>query len=342
MLHVTHPGMVQMKALARSYIWWPGIDSEIEQKVRECTKCQETQNMPPKAPLHPWEWTTEPWSRIHIDHAGPFHGKIFLIVVDAYSKWLEVREVPTTSTAATVKVLRELFATHGIPKVIVSDNGTSFTSTEFSEFAKGNGIRHARIAPYHPSANGQAERMVQLTKKKLSKLVEGDWATKISRFLLTQHITPTTTTGFSPAQLLMKRRLRSCLDLLHPDSLPDKVEKKMDKWMNQNGKEARKFEEQEEVYSRNYGLGPKWVPVVVTRQTGPVSYETVDEAGETQKRHVDQLRSKLTTEPDEPIGQEETAEQRAESDSSNVDTELELRRSTRQRKLPTHLQDFQL
>eukprot|EP00731_Ephydatia_muelleri_P012870 Em0007g180a len=136
-----NPGIARMKALARGVVWWPGMDSELESK----------------------EWPSKPWSRLHIDHAGPFLGKIFLIVFDAYSKWLEVVPVVSTSSQQTIRELRHLFATHGLPEIVVSDNGTAFSSTEFGCFVKHNGIRHIRCAPYHPSSNGLAERAVQTT-----------------------------------------------------------------------------------------------------------------------------------------------------------------------------------
>ena len=158
LLHSGHLGIVRMKALARSYVWWPGLDQAIEERVGKCHACQESRHMPPKAPVFPWEWAKAPWTRLHIDFAGPFQGHIFLIVVCSYSKWLEVRKVPSTSTEATVRVLRELFATHGIPEVVVSDNHTAFTSEEFRVFVDRNEIRHTHIASYHPSSNGQVER----------------------------------------------------------------------------------------------------------------------------------------------------------------------------------------
>eukprot|EP00731_Ephydatia_muelleri_P031447 Em0022g961a len=131
-----------MKALARGVVWWPGMDSELESKVNECEACQANRKSPPKAPLHPWEWPSKPWSHLHIDHAGPFLGEIFLIVVDAYSKWLEVVPAVSTSSQQTIRELRHLFATHGLPEIVVSDNGTAFSSTKFGCFMKHNGIRH--------------------------------------------------------------------------------------------------------------------------------------------------------------------------------------------------------
>lgn len=123
-LHITHPGISRMKALSRSYVWWPGLDKTIEEKVRQCTLCQEDRPLPGKQPLHPWEWPSTPWSRIHIDHLGPFMGTLFLLVIDAHSKWMEVCIVPSTSAECTISKLKQLFAIHGLPEQIVSDNGS--------------------------------------------------------------------------------------------------------------------------------------------------------------------------------------------------------------------------
>ena len=92
-LHQAHSGSNKMKALARSYVWWPKMDSEIEAMVKDCTVCQGSQSLPSVAPLHPWEWPTQPWSRLHLDFAGPFMGHMFLILVDAHSKWIEAHIV---------------------------------------------------------------------------------------------------------------------------------------------------------------------------------------------------------------------------------------------------------
>ena len=66
-LHDSHPGMSRMKSLARSVVWWPGIDKDIEGKVKDCHQCQQYQKAPAQALLHPWEWPERPWAHIHID-----------------------------------------------------------------------------------------------------------------------------------------------------------------------------------------------------------------------------------------------------------------------------------
>lgn len=88
----------------------------------------------------------------------------FLIIVDAHSKWSEVYEMTSTTSANTISVLRHVFNAHGLPLQLVSDNGPQFVSVEFAQFLKANGVKHIRSSPYHPSSNGLAERFKQAMK----------------------------------------------------------------------------------------------------------------------------------------------------------------------------------
>ena len=182
-LHVSHPGISRMKSLARGYVWWPGMDQALEQQVQSYVVCQQSRNKPAAAPLHHWEWPERPWVRLHIDYAGPCFGKYFLVVIDSHSKWLEVHPVPAATSAATIEKLRYIFATHGLPDMIVSDNGSVFTSKEFADFVMQNGITHVKASPYHPSTNGLAERAVQTFKASIKKYTEGTLENKLSHFL---------------------------------------------------------------------------------------------------------------------------------------------------------------
>ena len=109
-LHQGHPGVVKMKAVARSHVWWASVDNDIEQCARACEACQVSRNLPAKAPLHPWAWPTLPWERIHVDFAGPLQGKMLLVVIDAHLKWPEVVVLTSTTATKTIEALRELFA----------------------------------------------------------------------------------------------------------------------------------------------------------------------------------------------------------------------------------------
>ena len=114
----------------------------LEKCVQNCLPCQSVQNAPAVAPLHPWLWPSRPWQRIHPDFAGPFLGQMFMIVVDAHSKWLEIVEMNSTSAKHTITQLNKMFAAYGLLQQVVIDNGPQFISAEFQLFMKCNGIKH--------------------------------------------------------------------------------------------------------------------------------------------------------------------------------------------------------
>ena len=208
-LHACHPGIARMKTLARMFVWWPHLDSDIEAFVKKCTICQSQRSAPPAVPIRPWTWPTTPWYRLHVDLVGPFLGNMWLIVIDAHSKWLEVRLLSSTTSTSIISALRSIFAQFGLPSIIVSDNGRNLISSEFEHFLTQNGIKHMLSSPYHPSSNGLAERGVQIFKREMSKLKEGTLSDRLAHILFYNHITPQSTTGLSPAELLQNRRLRS-------------------------------------------------------------------------------------------------------------------------------------
>ena len=109
----------------------------------------------------------------------------------------------------------------------MSDNGTPFVSDEFIHILHQNGIKHNTSAPYHPASNGLAERVVQIVKRGLKKVISGDINSRLAKVLLTYRISPQSTTGVSPSELLVRRRLRTRLDLLKPNTAVTVEEKQL-------------------------------------------------------------------------------------------------------------------
>ena len=169
-LHWDHPGMCAMKAIACTCVWWPKMDEEIEREIKLCSVYQNVRNSTTSVPLIPWKWATRPFERMHIDFCQKC-SDYSLVVVDSHSKWIEVQHMTSITAGHTINELRLIFAQHGLPEEVVSDNGPQLVSNEFAEFMNRNGIKHTLVPPYHPQPNGAAKRLVSIVKETLVKQV---------------------------------------------------------------------------------------------------------------------------------------------------------------------------
>ncbi|XP_040164895.1 uncharacterized protein K02A2.6-like [Anopheles arabiensis] len=335
LLHKGHPGVCRMKALARGYVYWPKLDSEIENAVKTCQSCASAAKSPEHCTPVDWPKTTGPWQRIHVDYAGPMEGEYYFLVVDSYSKWPEIIPTRQTTAQATVQMLRGLCARFGIPETVVSDNGTQFTSSEFRDFCMENGIHHVRTAPYHPQSNGQAER-------------------NTPNRILDQK---------SPGEMMLNRKVRTSLEMLRPsfrDIRPaDPVVA--------DEATRRSFSINDRVYAKRYHRNDwEWVSGVVDKRVGNVMY-MVKIDGKTLRYHVNQLRMRNAetnegrTQQPMPLNvlldawdmsgttvsasssetSAATTTNLAEREMTPADgTEASLRRSTRVRKQPAWLEGY--
>jgi hypothetical protein len=223
-------------------------------------------------------------------------GHTLLLVIDSHSKWVEVFRVSSTAASVTIAKLRTLFATHGLPQTVVSDNGTGFTSTEFAEFLTKNGIKHVLSPAYHPSSNGLAERAVQTVKNGLKKQQSGNIQCKIDRFLFKYRSTPQSTTGVSPAELLLGRRPRHRLDQIRP-SIESKVfGKQQDQANRKDSKSVRVFHPGDAVYVLPKGPGSPWITGFVVKHDGQ-NVLIVREDGTQLSRHVDHVTRRYNCTP---------------------------------------------
>ncbi len=326
LLHSGHFGMQRMKQLARTAVYWPHIDSDIEKQSRNCTTCAEHQNAPSKQANHPWMLPERPWSRIHVDHAINFLGQNWFVLTDSYSKYPCIHATTSTSTKSTTDLLEQDFAHFGYPHTIVSDNATTFMSEEFQIWCRERGITHLTGAPYHPATNGAAERLVQTFKQALKKSSLPPRAA-LQEFLMQYRRTPLAS-GYSPSELLNGRQIRTKIDTLLPSPAY--------KAQGQQAREATKsqtiakLDHSFKVGSPCYALycgprrtkDPRWVPATVIKVYGSRSVNVkVHPNGPIWRRHIEQLRPRYGVEqdseiPDAPSELEASAESDVQPESA--------------------------
>ncbi|XP_040176058.1 uncharacterized protein K02A2.6-like [Anopheles arabiensis] len=269
------------------------LDKDIEQLAKSCHECAQTVSAPPKFNQHHWEYPSNPWERVHVDYAGPVAGAMLLIIVDAYSKWVEVKVTHSTTTEATIKILDELFASYGAPLTVVTDNGTQFTAAEFTTFLQRSGVKfHKRSAPYHPATNGQAERYVQTVKRALKAMHSSSTTLQanLNEFLLQYRKVPHSETGEAPAKLFLGRNIRSRLDLVRPQSVQTRTAEKQRVAFEPT---YRTFLPGQLVYCLSGSTRmDKWIRGTVVSRLGDLHY-SINCNGNQMKRHVDQMRPTL-------------------------------------------------
>ena len=125
-----------MKSLARSYIYWPGIDADIERIAKSCSSCRQRKPTNAHAHMMPWPCAQRPWQRIHMDFCGLLYNQYWLVIVESISMWSEIFYfIKMPDTGKMLTKLKFLFASMGLPEEYVSDNGSQFTSEEFHTFS---------------------------------------------------------------------------------------------------------------------------------------------------------------------------------------------------------------
>ena len=240
--HESHLGMNKMKELLRSKIWFPGMDSKVEEIVKKCHACQVCTKSSIREPVRVTSLPSEPWVNLSIDFYGLPTGEEALVIIDDYSRYPEV--IPTKSTKAktTIDILEALFARHGIPRIIRSDNGPPFSSTEFAQYLNSKGVIHRKVTPVWPAANGEAERFMRTLNKMVqtSTASSVNWKDALPGFLLNYRASPHSTTGVAPAKLLFNRNINT--------KIPDLVKQPEMEW----NKEAKARDESRKKKMEDY------------------------------------------------------------------------------------------
>ena len=335
MLHNSHFGKTRMTQLARESIWFPGMDKRIKNIAEACETCAVMGNDPKRTILRPWPEPKNVWQRIHMDLAESDDKSRWLVIVDAKSKWPEVIEMRSTSSQKVIEALKRVFAIHGLPEEIVSDNGPQFASQEFREYCEQRGITWTPTPPYHPNSNGEAERMVQTFKKGLKKgIKDGKHRTQAALDVLFQYrATQHPATGKSPAEMLMGRKLRTALTIIRSGENEPINEYREKMAENHRGKaKEREYKIGQEVYIRNYkDRGDKWLPGIVMEMTGANIYLIHFGTG-SRWAHVDQIKPRVILWEDEDAWKEVSNKRKRKDATPQVPRAPVPRRGSRERK----------
>lgn len=205
LIHESHFGMVKCKARAREILYWPGMSKDIELLVGRCEVCEKFSKQNAKEPLLPHEPPNRPFEQVGAD-IMEFGHKYYLVVVDYYSKWIEVSLVANKTAMEVIGKLKCIFARYGVPKYLICDNNP-FNSFKVRKFAKDWDFEHKFSSPRFPQSNGMAERAVGIVKNILRKTND------INVGLMEYRNTPLSDLNLSPAQLMFNRRLKTKLPM---------------------------------------------------------------------------------------------------------------------------------
>lgn len=341
-IHEGHMGVVKCRARAKESCWWPGVSADISEMVRRCPVCVK-ERKERREPLIPLEFPTRPWQRLGVDLFMK-NGKWHLLVVDYYSRYPEVVEVSSLTANTIIRAMKAMFSRHGVPEEVVSDNGPQFhpwKSSPFQRFRVEYGFIHNTSSPRYPQANGFAENGVKIVKNLLQK--NDDWF----KCLLEYRASPLAN-GYSPAELLMGRRIRTTLPINPAKLIPVAVDQE-----ELQSKERERRRKQKTDYDRRHGVVEKesfekgervWIKDVRTwgKIAGPAgtprSYIVETDRGDFRRNASHLTRA---YEADLPIEETETIgfnpEGEESQDEEPEETPMEPRRSTRLRRPPQRL-----
>lgn len=238
--HEGHPGMSVMKRRLRAKVWWPKIDEHVDTFVKSCKGCTLVSAPSAPEPMRRTELPSEPWSHIAIDFLGPLpSGHYLLVIVDYFSRFIEVEIMTKIDSVETIKRLKVIFARFGIPEKLQADNGRQFTSSEFMSFCETNNIELVHTTPYWPQMNGEVERQNRSLLKRLSIWQEEkrDWKEELNNYLIMYRSTPHSVTFQPPAELLFNRNIRDKLPSMSRSQPTNEEFRDRDKIMKVKGKE---------------------------------------------------------------------------------------------------------
>ena len=242
-IHAGHLGLNKSRERAKGAVWWPQITRDIKDMIGRCHFCIQRKPSQVKEPLQPSELPQRPFQKVGADLLT-HKGNSFLVVRDYFSRYIDLTYLPETNSKTVIAKLKNIFAHHGVPELLVSDNGPQFASGDFSKFARDWNFHHQTTSPHYPQANGAAESAVKTAKDMLKQ-------DDVFLALLSYRATEIPELGASPAELMFGRKIRTTLPVA-PRCL---VQKNLD-LEDLREKDAAWKEKQRGYFDRHHGARP--------------------------------------------------------------------------------------
>ena len=215
--HEGHQGQAKTTALLRECVWFPALGTLVKEEVNKCIACQATSQPNPPEPLQSMPMPSHAWNEIKIDFCGPFpSGHYVLVVIDVYSRYPEIEIIKSTAAQKVIPKLDIIFARHGVPEKVTTDNGPPFNGKEFQIYMRQLGIEYHSSTPLWPQGNAEVESFNKPLEKAIrtAHIEERPWQQELSKFLLNYRSTPHSTTKVPPAEMLFNRQIRGKLPVL--------------------------------------------------------------------------------------------------------------------------------
>ncbi|KAB0793818.1 hypothetical protein PPYR_13438 [Photinus pyralis] len=249
-VHSSHLGISKTKQRAKSLFYWPGINSDIEGLISNCKVCQRYRNRNAREPMLYHTIPELPFEIIGCDILE-YANKNYLVLVDYFSKWVELKLLKSKDSVEIAHVLKEIFAIHGIPVKLIADN-VPFGSFYLKQFAESWNFQLVTSSPYYPKSNGLSERYVGICKKFIKKSVDAN--VDLQEILLEYRNTPVMGSAYSPAQLLFSRKTRTLLPISN-HSLKPKLVADFSKFLMKKKCEMKSYYDRNSKI-RNYKVKP--------------------------------------------------------------------------------------
>ena len=300
--HLSHLGEQYTINTAREIMYWPQMHQDLVEAVKTCNICQEDQPAQVKETLMTYPIPQLPWQVVASD-IFELQGKHYLVIVDTYSDYIELCSLTRLTAENLIECMKQVFSTHGVPMILISDNGPNYASRQFTEFAAEWKFQHVTSSPHHHKSNGKAESAVKIIKRVLKRAKRGNidkWAA-----LLEWRNTTTPNMSSSPSQRLLSRRTRSLLPCALAKYAPE-IQLEVPKQIKAKRQTSKTYHDKAgakdlpklvigqpvRVKTHPQKSGSNWLPGQVLREAAPRSY-IVEVNGRNYRRNRIHLRDTL-------------------------------------------------